>query len=48
VEERIHARIAELEQAERDTVMQLTVVRNLLAELRALVAPEPVVTEGEA
>lgn len=45
--ERIEKRIAELEQAERDTVMQLTVIRNLLIELRALLAPDAPAMSGD-
>jgi hypothetical protein len=38
-EERITKRIAELEQVERDAVMQITIIRNLLNELRSLLTP---------
>ena len=44
MEDRIQSRITELEQGERDTMLQLTVIRNLLIELRALLTPDPVVT----
>lgn len=45
MEEKIHARIAELEAIEREIEPQLRVVRTLLSELRMLIAPdEPIVT----
>lgn len=48
MEERITARIAALENAERDTELQLMAIKTVLAELRALVAPDqPIITEGE-
>ena len=47
MEERITQRIAALEQAERDTELQLMAVRTVLAELRALIQPAPTMTEGE-
>lgn len=39
IESKITARITELETAERSTIIQLTVIQNLLSELRGLVAP---------
>lgn len=38
IEARITARIAELEKVEQESVTQLTVIRNLLYELRTLIA----------
>lgn len=39
MEEKVKQRIAELEQAERDTAMQLTAIRTVLGELRDLLPP---------
>lgn len=44
MEERIHARIIELEEAERQTVVQLTAIRTVIAELKALATPAPVLS----
>jgi hypothetical protein len=41
MEDRIKDRIAELTKAERQAEMQLIIVRNRLAELEALLRPEP-------
>lgn len=47
MEEKITARIAALTEAEQQAVLQLTVIRNLITELRALLTPDaPIVTEG--
>jgi hypothetical protein len=46
MEEKIKSRIAELEKAEQDTIMQLMAVRTVLAELRVLIET-PIITEGE-
>ena len=43
MEEKIKARIAELEKAERETELQLMAIRTVQAELRALLAA-PVIT----
>ena len=47
MEERITARIAELEQAERDTELQLIVIRTVLAEMRALLTPAAPIMTGD-
>lgn len=47
MEENIKRRIIELEQAEKDTAMQLMAIRTVLAELRALLEPAPVMS-GDA
>lgn len=44
MEENIKRRIVELEQAEKDAVMQLMAVRTVLAELRALLTPAPILS----
>lgn len=47
MEERITHRIAELEQAERQTEAQLIAIRTVLAEMRALLQPAPIIS-GDA
>ena len=47
MEENVKKRVAELEQAEKDTAMQLMAIRTVLAELRNLLAPAPVLS-GDA
>lgn len=44
MENRIQSRIKALEQAEKDTEEQLIRIRVVLAELRALLQPEPIVS----
>lgn len=44
MEENIKRRIAELEKAEQDAAMQLMAIRTVLAELKALLAPAPVLS----
>jgi hypothetical protein len=41
MDERIRARIAALEAAEQHAIGQLNAIRGALAELRALLTPEP-------
>jgi hypothetical protein len=48
MEERIRARIEELEQYIRQRETELLAARTVVAELQALLQPEMVVTEGEA
>lgn len=44
MDERIKARIAELEQAEAQAAAQLNAIRGALVELRALLAPDPTIS----
>lgn len=47
MEEKVKTRIAELEQAEQETATRLMAIRTVMAELRALIAPEPTITTDE-
>lgn len=47
MEDRIKARIAELEQAERKTEMELIAIRTVLGELRKLLASESPEMSGD-
>lgn len=47
MEDRITARLAELEEAAKQRETELLVIRNIIAELRNLLDPRPIVTEGE-
>jgi hypothetical protein len=45
--ERIVKRIAELKQAEQKSRIELSAICTAIAELQALLTPEPIITEGE-
>jgi hypothetical protein len=47
MEERIQARITELEQAERKTEMELIAIRTVLTELRKLLSPDAPEVSGD-
>jgi hypothetical protein len=47
MEESVRRRVVELEQAEKDTAMQLMAIKTVLAELRALLQPAPILS-GDA
>jgi hypothetical protein len=44
IQERLQKRIAELAEAEIATAKQLTAIRTVLAEMRALLEPAPVIS----
>jgi hypothetical protein len=48
MEERIAARIAELERAEKETETRLIIIRNLIIELHNLIAPAAPVMSGDS
>lgn len=47
MEDKIKKRIAELEKAEREATIRLTVIANLLTELRGLLQAEAPVLSGD-